>query len=250
MAKYGIQANERNRLYQNLIACIQHDIAVSEYLSAQGVSSILRFSNIEKLQDEDGAYHIFMETDHVKPVTESILSKSIFKLDLLDVIYRLSIILRDISKMNTVHRGFELTRVYENDRHRLLLGGFYYSYCPGLEYPMYLPTKSPNLPTDFLRGDRGDQGLDIQSLCVTAWNLLSGHAFNARLDTDKMVMPEFADQELVDILQLGLSGETDSCNSFRRKLLEYRKKVSKSELANQQIPVYRLRLKQYDVEIV
>lgn len=253
IAKHGIAPAERMGFYQNLVRCIQREVSVSEYLNKADVPSVLSYSKVEQEKSEKGTVYIYLETEQVWPATEKLLCDSISASTLLDLIYRLSIILRDISKdgIDVVHRGLDLREVYINAENRVRLSGFFYAACPNFgEYPSYLPGRPVNLPYVLLNGDSGHQGYDIMTLAILSWNLFSGNPYDARLTSNRLVFPEYATEEITDALLCGMSGNPENCNLFRRKLSDCRKQLSKNGEAPVYIPVRRQLLKDFIVEYV
>jgi len=250
-AKYGIPFENRLAVYQNLVFCIQHNIQVSSYLRNANVPSILSFSNVEQEQKDD-CTHIYLESEKVWPIREKHLKESVPRNTLVDIIYRLSLILRfntsDTKEaVGVIHRGFDLNEVFINESSKILLGGFYYASCPGMEAPPeYMPHKPANLPSKLLHGEFGSQGTDIQTLARLAWNLFSGLPYDAPSLQDRLVFPEFATEEILSALLIGLSGDETQCNSFRRKFSEARKQLMKSEDAEKRIPIRTSKQKQYE----
>lgn len=253
MAKYDVAANDRLSFYQNLVRCIQREVAISDYLTKAKVSSILTFSAVEQERDEKGVSYIYLETEQVWPVMKKLLTGAVPAITVLDVIYRLAVVLRDLGKedVGVVHRGLDLNKVYINQEEKLKVGGFFYADCPGLgSFPDYLPTRPVNLPFVFLHGERGHQGFDLMTLSITAWNLLSGHPFDARLADSRLVFPAYATEGLVEALRIGMSGSLEYCNLFRRKLSDCRKQLVKTDYAQLAIPIRQQLLKEFVVEYI
>lgn len=253
MTKYGLRGSDLRQFYQNLVRCLQQEVAVSKYLTRARVSSVLSFSAMEQARDEAGTSHIYLETEQIWPVIGKVLVNPTPYITVMDVIYRLSIVLRDISKdsVGVVHRGLDLNEVYINNEDRIKVGGFFYSYCPDVYgWPDYLPNRPSNLPMGFLNGEKGHQGLDIMTLALIAWNLFSGNPHDAKLVDGRWVFPAYANQELVDALFLGMSGNEENCQSFRRRWQDCRKQMSKTEFASMTLPIRKQLLKEVSVEYV
>ncbi len=241
LARYGLSDADRLGFYQNLVRCIQREVDVTRFLKSHSVSSILSFSEVEQLRDDNGIIHIFLETERIYPILRQQLGgKEVSALTVIDILYRLSIIFRDINRVGVVHRGFDLEEVYITSDNKILLGGFFYASCPGvIPYTEYLPHLPPYLPKNLRSGGTGSQNSDIQSLSVLAWNLFSGGAYDLSLNTAYLVRPEYAPQEIIETILLGLRCKDEECNSFRRQLLNARKSLSKTEYADQMLPLSR-----------
>ena len=251
LVKYGKEPQDRLELYQQMARCIQRQVKVSEYLKESGIPSVLTYSKVEQARDEDGVSHIYLESEQVWPVIDKLISPSVSVITVLEILMRLAYILRDISKVGVVHRGLDLKEVYINADNKILLGGFFYSECPGLDrYPDYLPQRPGNLPGLFLRGEAGHQGTDIQTLAILGWNLFSGVPHDARLRRSRLVFPEYAAEEVVSALMIGLQGREEECNAFRRKLADARKLLGKTDYAETKLPFVKPLLKEFVVKYV
>lgn len=257
LTHFKVAPAERLAFYQKLLACIQHNLAVTNYLQRANVPSILHFTDVQQVK-EDGRTILYLETDEVWPITARILHGEISQITLLDLLYRLSIILRDIHSetVGISHRGLDLNEVYIDGQGKILLGGFYYAACTRADIdeigasPEYLPMKPVNLPIALEKGAKGSQGTDILTLAMNAWNLYSGNPFDVKLTSKRMVYPEYATDEIVAALALGLTGQDANCNQFRRRLTECRKALNKTEFGSSFIPVRTQRIKQFRIEYV
>ena len=250
LSQYHIPVNERMQFYQTLVRCIQRQVSVSNLLSSFEIPSILTYSKVEQERDADNVVSIFLETEQVWPIMDYLLKEQCPYLTILDVISRLSIILRDIGKApaNVVHRGLDLGEVYINAQSRILLGGFFYAQCDSLgPYPNYLPCLPPHVPQALLAGGTGAHKTDIQTLSFLAWNLFSGIPYDAVWATKRLPVPEFAQSDLVDTLLIGLAGEDEVCNLFRRRLNEHRKQILKTEVYSTAIPVRKALRKEISI---
>lgn len=250
LSQYNVALADRMKFYQTLVRCIQRQVNVSEHLSSLGVPSILCFSRTEQEQAENGLVSIYLETEQVWPIMDQLLTNEVPSLTLLDVVSRLSIILRDIYKAPAcvAHRGLDLNEVYINGSNRILLGGFFYASCEALgPYPEYLPCRPPHIPYQLAHGGPGSHKTDIQTLSFTAWNLFSGIPHDANWATKRMPLPEFASAELVEALLLGMAGEDEVCNLFRRKLTDYRKLLLKESKYQRLIPIRKPLLKDISI---
>lgn len=253
MVEHGIEPAQRRSFYANLVRCIQRQIEISEYLTARKVPSILSFSKVEQEKTEDGVICIYLETERIWPITYKVLHGTVSQITLLDIVYRLAIILRDISKedVGVVHRGLDINEVFINKDNRICLGGFHYAFCPALGgQPDYLPGHPVNLPKIFLHGETGNQAHDVMALAIMAWNLFSGVPFDAKLPASRLVYPEYATDPIVDALLCGMTGNVSDCNLFRRKLADSRKLLNKSEGDRVFIPVREQALKEFRIEYI
>lgn len=251
LARYNVPASDRLRFYKDFAKCIQRQIQASNLLAQAKVPSILTFSDMKQERSQDGVTSIYLESEQVWPIMDRLLVNEVSPINLLDVIRRLGMILRDIHKeeLGISHRGLDLNEVYINADNKILLGGFFYADIPSAErYTDYLPMKPANLPAPLLRGEKGTLGADVQMLAIAAWNLFSGHPFDARLTSRRLVYAEYATDEIVEALLYGLSGADETCNAFLRRLSDCRKVLSKTAYAQTTIPIRRQRLKEFKVE--
>ncbi len=248
--KHQIRPEQRKEFYQRLLVCVQHHLSTTRYLERLAVPSILTFSQVVQ-ERIDGASHIFLVTDNVQPILSGLFSPSVTILTAMEATQRIASIMRDISKVGVTHRGFTLEEVFLNADNKILLGGFYYASCPGVEkYTDYLPNRPINLSPALLAGDPGHQGTDMQCLAMTAWNLFSGLSHDAAFTDYRLVLPRFATPDMANALQLALMGKEENCNAFRRKFTDARKAISKTEFAATLIP-YRGKAKRaYRIDYV
>lgn len=255
--KYGMDPADRLPFYEKLLTGIQHQIEIGNYLLHHSVPSILAFTDAQQYQ-EDNITYILLETEEVLPIRMKLMAHEINAITLLDALIRLCVIIRDINseKVGVSHRGLDLDSVYINKENKILLSGFYYAHGPQTEgmtiheIPSYLPILPPHLAHEVARGDVGSYGSDTQVLAKIAWNLFSGDPYDAELTDSRMVFPEYATEEIVAALTIGLSGKDEVCNLFRRKLLECRKQLNLTEYANLMIPVREKRLVSFRDEYV
>lgn len=248
LAKTGVSPADRMALYQQILLCIQRGLDISSYLGQAGVTSILSYTRAEQEADDNGIAHIYLETIHVVPVMSHYLyGSSANVISVMDLIYRVALIFRDIAKHGVIYRGFDLNEVYLTEDGKFILGGFYYADCKAVNrYTDYLPCRALNLPEPLLRGESGSQAIDIQSLCMTAWNLFSGLPHDAKLMPGRRVFPEYATEEIAQLLISGMSATTvKECNQFRRNWLNLRKKLSETDFAQAAIPLRNQLLKNY-----
>lgn len=250
MAQHNLDNSDRLAFYQNLVRCIQRDVDIANYLNNHEVSSVLSFSEVEQVRDDKGVIHIYLESERLYPILRQQLGRTeISAITAVDIIYRLAVIFRDINKVGVVHRGLDLTKVYLTSDNKIMLSGFYYAAYPGAESPLnYLPHMPPYLPKNLRQGRGGSQSSDIQSLSVFAWNLFSGGAYDLGFDTSYLVRPEYAPQQIVDTLLLGIRCKDDECNNFRRQLMNARRDLSKTEFAEQKLPLPKQALVEFVVK--
>lgn len=254
LSKYQMLPENRLAFYKEFAQCIQRELKVSTYLKKHSVGSILTFSAAEQERDDQGVSHIYLETEEVYPIlSRHLAGPSVNAITLINILYRISLIFRDIAKedIEVVHRGFDLNEVYLNAENKILLGGFYYADCPGIEgLQKYLPCAPVNLPKELLEGNRGSQRSDIQSLAMVAWNLFSGAAHDARIDLNHLVCPCYAANEVVDVLIQGIHASDGECNSFRRKFSDAKRILNKTEYSQKMIPVRKQLLKELQIEYI
>lgn len=153
MERYGIAPGKRKEFYQNLLACIQQQIKASALLAQHEVASCIRFYRAEQDRDHKGTAYIYLETDNIRPIRESIFQDSTDSLEAVNIAARLALILRDIQKepYNITIRAVDPNEIYVNDDNKLVLGGFYYASSPFLPVPpSFLPTRPQNIRMDVL----------------------------------------------------------------------------------------------------
>lgn len=253
LERFQMAPSRRVQLYQNLVKCIQQEVKASTLLAQSGVLSILQFFNVEQEREPDGISYIYLETEEIWPIRQKLLVGEVDRTTAINVITRLSIILRDIAKEphQIVMRGFDINEVYVNKEDRILLGGFYYAASPALPPPPdYLPGHPLNLTEAVLQGATGTPGSDMYALACLAWNLFSSIPMDAQLPAHIRVYPQYGSEELAEVLLLGREGRDEDLATFRRRLGDCRKRISKDENATLRIPVREHRRVLYEIDYV
>jgi hypothetical protein len=250
LAKYLLSPKDRKSYYKNLAISVQRQVAILDRLHREGVQSILKYSRIEQERMENGVTAIYLETEEVYPIKEKLFSPSVSALTAVDVFLRIAYVFRDISKCGVVHRGFDMDEVYINAENKILVGGFYYAACPGApEFTEFLPQAPVNRPWIVDDGFAGNQGTDIQALCMAAWNVFSGLPAEAnRFQATRLVQPEYATEQITEALLFGLKCSEMDGNAFRRKLLDARKAANKTNYAQLELPFAKPLLAEWVLE--
>lgn len=240
--KYSLTAETRIQFYRTLVQGIQRHIAITNLLKSHRVSSILSCEAVEQEGDpETGRNCIFIQTEAVRPILQVLFDKKINILTLLDVFIRLSIIVRDIGKSpwSVSHRGINMEEVYLNADGMILLGGFFHATTPELNQQIpYPPDGLKHLPSTLCNGGNGSNSTDMQTIARLLYNFLSGLPWDTEWTETPRVTPAYAPEELAQIIHFGMNCSDAQCNRFRRLLLNYRKKISKTPLATLMIPVH------------
>lgn len=251
--RFHLAAETRRQYYQSLVQGIQRSIKITNALKIENVPSILCYEVVEQENNsKSGQNFIYIQTQAVRPIMQVLFDGDIGILTLLDIFIRLSIIVRDIGKepWSVSHRGISMDEIYVNQENKILLGGFYYSCSAELMQPMpYLPDAPKHFPQDLVQGGAGDRGTDIQTLCLLLYNILSGLPWDTEWANIPRVAPAFAADGLERILIDGMTCTDADCNYFRRRLLNYRKDISRTALASTTVPVVRSDRKEYRYEM-
>lgn len=240
LAKYNIPAEERLRFYQNFVRCIQRQVNVSKYLEEEKVNSILTYINSEQIRSEQGTVSIYLETEQVWPILQHLLVGEVPAITVLDAVSRLAVILRDINReqIGVVHRALDLREVYISAKNKILMGGFFYASCQKLgPYPDFLCCSPAHIVSSVRHGNPGSHKTDIQALSAIAWNLFSGLPHDCEHTSARRIAPEYSFPELNNALLMGLAGEDEVCNIFRRRLSDCRKILNKAALPQMAIPI-------------
>lgn len=250
--KYKMTSDARIRFYQGIVQGIQRHIAVTNILRSNRVPSILPCEGVEQETDGDtGRNCIFIQTEAVKPILSELFQDEINILTLLDVFIRLTIIVRDIGKSpwSVSHRGISMDEVYVNAEGKILVSGFFYAVTSELAQQIpYPPDRPGHLPPQLLNGKNAGTGADMQTVARLLYNFLSGLPWETQWPETPKVAPAYVPEELAHIVKFGMSCTDTQCNRFRRLLLNYRKKVSKTPLATLMIPVHKPFSKQFIYE--
>lgn len=250
LGAYKLSPKERLPYYQNLSAMIERSISVSEYLKEERVPSILFYDHTFQKQEKNGIICIYcIPEEPVIPLSCSLFNKDCNALTSLDVFLRLTHILRDINKtpIPLVLRYMDMDEVFLTNDNRIKLGGFFYAMADGLtQAPYYLQDAAPIIPAEVRDGEIGNIGTDMKALSMIAWNVFSGLPWNCGQTTQSMqIPPAYAPPALLRVLELGLSGDPDQFNAFRKQLLQCRKELAKTDFAQIIIPMGRAMKKQY-----
>lgn len=250
LGAYNIAPSDRLAYYQTLSSMVERNITVSNYLKSMEVPSVLTFENAYQKREDNGIIGIYcVASAPVTPITKAIFASDCNALTALDVFLRLAHIIRDINKTPTspALRYLDLDDVYLTEDNKILLGGFYYAVAEGLlEPPPYLNDSAPVVPAALAGGTSGDLGSDMQILSQIAWNIFSGIPWDtAHTEASMKIPPRYAPPQLLAILELGLKGETESFNTFRKQLLACRKELAKTSFAQQIIPIRKPFRKEY-----
>lgn len=250
LTKFQMSPGDRLPYYETLVKCIQRELSVSEYLKHSGIPSILYFEDIYQEQ-QDGVTSIFLQSEPIWPIKERLLRGAVSKLTVLDVFLRLLTILRDLAKVGVTHRGIDMNEVYLNASDHILLGGFYYADCPGMDTPPpYLPEHPKYLPDVFLQGETGSLGTDAQTVFRLMYNAFSGLPIETLWRNPPNIQPEYASEELTDLIFWGLQCKDQELNPLRRKLSGYRKVLAKTAEAKERIPILEALLPEYKIEYI
>lgn len=247
--KHKMTPEQRASYYQTLVQGIQRNIAITRLLKNNGVNSILTFDAVEQEREpETGRNNIYIQTEAVQPIWNVLFQREVNILTLLDVFIRLSIIVRDISTdpSSVHHRGICMDEIYLTVDKKIRLGGFYYATAPGYSQAVpYLPDQATHLPPALIDGDVGSAGTDMQTLARMLFNILSGLPWDTQWPELPRIAPAFAPEGLAEILMHGMACTDAECNRFRRRLLDFRKYLSKTALASFMVPVYEPFRKEY-----
>ena len=260
-SRYGISQSERTAYYSQLARCIGRQFDIMKLLKSQKIPSILTFRFIHKEENpETGISSIYFRTEEVNPIMDKLFREQINLLTLMDVFIRLSVIIRDISKSPCClsHRGINMDEVYLTADNKILLGGFYYAVTlennpllasEDYNKPLpYLPEQGQYLPKPLLNGEHGSAGTDMQTICRIMFNLCSGLPWDTAWTGTPNVAPDYIPEELIQVLNFGMTCTDADCNTFRRRLLDCRKALSKTEAAQIFIPVRKPLLKEFSYE--
>lgn len=249
MSRYQIPATERMQYYRNLALSIHQNVAITQLLCSNGIPSILAIEDVSQdTNTETGCSSIYLQTAEVYPILDKLFGISINLITLLDVFIRLSVIVRDIAKppCKVTHRGISMNEVYINAENKILLGGFYYAEHPGSAFPpSYLPEHTGHLPQKLSEGGSNSPALDMQTLSQILYNFCSGLPWDTAWPSPPRIVPEFAPDELAEVLDFGMHCTDNDCNTFRRGLLDCRKRLSKTSAASVSIPVRQPNLKEF-----
>lgn len=253
MERFQLPATRRLQFYQNLLRCIQQQIKTSALLAQSGVPSIIRFSKVENERDESGTTSIYLETEEIWPIRSRLLASDVDRATAINMIYRLSIILREVAKEphSVVLRGLDMNEVFLNGSGKIILGGLFYASSPHLPpYPDYLPGSPRNLTDDVARGGAGTPGSDMYSLSCIAWNLFSGVPVDAGLPDHIKNYPQYGTDALAEVLFLGRQGNDADLAAFRRRLSDCRKQICKDPESQMRFPVPEQRRYLHEIDYV
>lgn len=250
MERFGITAAQRKQFYENVIQCIQHQIKASALLAQQNVASCIRYYRFEQEKTENGGTEIYLETDYLRPLSDTLLSEATDEMEAINIAFRLATILRDLWKdpHKMTLRVLDPNELYITADSKIVLGGLHYAASPFLpEPPPFLPFVAPNIRSDVRNGVVGDCGADMYSLACMTWNLFSGNPLDAGLPERIRVFPQYATEELASTLMLGRHGDPQKTAEFRRMLNKCRTECSRRTDAPASIPIRKQQRKEYSI---
>lgn len=235
--RYGLNAKERDIYYQNLASAVQNQFDTCSFLKQQNIRSILTFSQVQKVRDGD-ITKIYLATEKVVPITETLLADKITTLSALEIILRLTVVIRDLNNLNPplCHGGLDIEEVYINEDNLFLLGGFFYSGIQGEKKPPFL-CDCPNL---IKISDAGSSPstMDVKTLAGIAWSIFAGLAPGTPPPPGPLVFPQYATEDIAQAIALGWSGTADIA-MFRRKLSDCRARIKNGTNPNKEIPLMK-----------
>lgn len=241
-ARFGIEPEKRSGYYQQMAKCVHRNVAISNLLRNNGIPSILTFEKVSQERDpKTGTTSIRLYSQEVSPIMHQLFRDEIPLLTLLDVFIRLSIVVRDMAKppCEVSHRGISMDNVYLTTDNKILLGGFYFSTSPSTpDILPYMHDKDRHLPLTLRNGASGSAATDMQTLSRILYNFCSGLPWDSEWPLTPNIAPEYAPNELAQVIRFGMDCSIADCNVFRRKLLDCRKVLSKTDAAQISIPVF------------
>lgn len=236
LGAHNLTPADRLPYYQTLSEMIERSFMLTEHLQAEAVPSILTFESTYQKQEDSGIICIYgVPHEPVTPVSQALFASDCNALSALSVFLRLAHVLRDINKSpkSPVLRYLDLDDVYLTQSNKILLSGFYYAAADTFrDPPAYLPDAAPIVPDDIRHGATGNPGTDMQILAQIAWNVFSGLPWDcAHTPLSQRIPPCYAPDSLRNALELGLAGDINTCNQFRKQLMQCYKELSKTDFA-------------------
>lgn len=240
MEAFGISSKEEmEAIYAELARGISNNVNTSSYLASKGVNSVVRYVKTEiKPKRSRKGVDIYLVTEHLRTLRGSCFNQTATVSNILLLGARLSKLIRDINQVDqSVLRVIDPDQIYVNDEGYFVFGCFSYSYIENLgKSPIKTGPTAP-LHTDarVARGEKGDIGTDMSTLCSFLWALLNGSGFDQPTPTG--TPPQYATAEIAQLLEFGMKGDPESFSSFRKQLNALCKQVKQSEYGAQQVPV-------------
>lgn len=229
---YGLSPGGRAAYYGALAQAVERNISISNYLTVQGVSSILSFSDTKQQKEPNGIICIYGTcAQPIQPASQTLLQGETNAMDVLDLFLRLATIIRDIHKapFQINHRCLDVDDIFITEDKRILLGGFYYSTSPTL------PAPQPFLPDHPAFSDlyqSQSEWSDLQQLCHIALNVFSGLCWDAQYPQHSpQIKPFYAPAPLLQLLISTVHARDGQPQAFRKALLQCRKDLSKTPFA-------------------
>lgn len=232
----NICPSDKTSFYQRLAYAVQNHFNVSQSLHQNAVQSILTISTTQTLK-EDGITKIYLASEPVVPITQELLCGKIYALTAINIILRLATVIRDLSKMEKpiFYRGFDINEVFLNEENKILLGGFFYSGTDDSSTPAYLHD-CPDCVLRAFNPALNGTSQDIRILSGITWGIFAGMPPGTMPPPGPLIYPRYAPEDLAQVIAYGWSGTADIF-TFRRRLLEVRKKLAKGEIPNNEIPL-------------
>lgn len=245
--QYGVGQETLGDYCKNVIRCVERHVSVTAELhkNNEALSVLYSRRNTSEVNESGRAFQISVTTEYVEPILEKLFSKTADLITLLEVMIRLSTILRDVAKVGFVHRGLDMREVYLTADGKIRLGGFYYA--TGNNYKesiSYLPECPPYLKSIFRDGEAVHPCKDIRCAATILYNLLSGLPWDTQWNGVPTIRPEYAPDCVLPALEAGLTATEEDFGQFRKKLLECRKILCQAGDTTM-IPIVHLPRKQY-----
>lgn len=250
LGTYNLTPKDRVPYYQTLSTMVERNIAFTDYLKSEAIPSIFTFEKSYQKQEDSGVICVYcVASVPATPITQTIFAKDFNALTALDVFLRLAHILRDINKtpISPVLRHLDMDDIYLTEDNKILLGGFYYFAADEFPAPPhFLADAAPVADEAISKGGKGNAGTDMQMIANIAWNIFSGLPWNCQQTPEsRKIPPKYAPASLLAVLELGLRGDPDSCNTFRKQLMQCRKELAKTDFAQLIIPCVHPYQKEY-----
>ena len=241
MRYFDISKTGMQELYVDLAAAITNQVRISKKLYKKGVGSTMHIVASEVVDRGSSKKDIYLVTEHLRPLTDVYFNGKTTLTTIFSFACRAAVLIRDThEKMDgdPIHiRVFDPEQIFVDDSGMFVFGTFQYAYQEGSTNEPLIPAETAPLHIDgkVQAGAPGSIGSDMHTLASVLWSLLNGDGFDKPTPTG--TPPKYATPAMVKALEIGLDGDPEMFNAFRKELQMIFRDLKKCEDGEIEVPV-------------
>lgn len=242
-AYFDLEDGEMQELYGHLGKCVSNQVSTSAFLTKRGVDSVCRYLQHQIVNKTIGkGLDLYLVTEYLRPVQQVYFNGQTTLRDIFNFGTRTAKLIKDVhtaSEFPVTLRVIDHEQIFVDDKGKFVFGTFQYAYSPEMKRGIIpLAVTAPlHVEGRVSTGSAGDIGTDMYSLASILWSLLNGDGFDRPTPTG--TPPQYATPEMVEILELGLTGDPEMFSVFKKGLYAIMKALNKDrDLGSTVIPVY------------